>query len=239
MTKTLTIEFHGICVHFSRAANPSLNLPAAHRVVLPYLPDGLHWNQQKILVHRPVLAVMTPGGPLEMDPMNATLSLSTLTDKMSLTSTFQCQPNLLGILPGMTIDPAVVTGEAAPAAVYFDIDEGTMSGIEIRGSAGMRLAIETERSEVALKQKYWGGDSETVTMLPLPATIVLSNIAKDPESDLAADFIISFAVGKPFPPAPTPEFILALEAALAVTMICLPPSASMDLGPGCSNSQFP
>lgn len=230
----LTVEFHGMCVHFNREGNPSLGLPAAHRVVLTYLPNGLHWNGHKIQEHLPEVTVNDE--PLAIS-LGATLSLGQLMDESRMSSTFRCPPSLLSVHPDMVLNVPVIVDEAPPAAIYFDINEGVLNGIDIGGSAGTKLTIETEAAEAVLNIDQWDGTSFSLT-IGLPATIVVSNMTKEKKFDDDADFIISFAVGKPFPPEPTEKFTGRLKTALEAAMGCLK-SDSQDIGPGCSNSQFP
>jgi len=241
----LTVRFHGICVHFNRKLNPSLDLPAAHRVVLPYFPNGLVWNGKKILVHEPTVTLSYPGFEKTLEPKEVTFTLDKVSLTGEVTPTFECPPHLKEILPDMEVDPAVVVGKQKPATMYFDLDEGIFNGIELHGSAATELTIPTETTEMVLIERPWHG-GETPWLLPMPATITVSNMAKDPEADGMADFILSFAVGKPFPPCEehvkppcdAKKFQTALEHAMSATLECLKVQSG-DIGPGCSNSQFP
>jgi hypothetical protein len=246
---TLTVEFHGICVHFNRDENPSLDLPTPHRILLPFVKDGFTWDGKTILVHQPQVSVQSNTVVSPFAPMFMTLTLSALTDHSEVTTTFNCPPRLKTIFPEMELRPEVVTEGAAPATTYFDIREGTLSGIEIEGSAGTRLTIETELSAVVLTKTLWHHESEhhpsghhhpsvDPVTIELPALITVSNFAKDPDSDFEADFILSFTVGSPFPPPVTKPLLDGLEHALGDVTICLK-AANQDIGPGCSNSQFP
>ena len=252
MTNLLTVDFHGICVHFHREDNQDLDLPQAHRVVMPFVDAATSWNNETIQIHEPVIQINND------DPqtlLHTTLSLSPLTNQSDVTVSFECPPSLQDIFgtTEMVADASIVVHGGSPAGAYFDINEGTLTGIDIMGSAGVRLTIETEESSCELIMTSWD-DPPTVTstVLDLPATIVIANTSKETLSDARDDFILSFAaVGASYFPPPTSQaFINRMHHNLDLAGSCVgllggvqnlvrQKHPYLDLGPGCSNSHFP
>jgi len=232
----LEIEFHGICVFFSMASNPELNLPTAFRVVVPFVPEPFTWNGETIYVHEPHMSIEHEEVVEMIDPLGTTITLGPLDAQPFVQGMQECPPHLPSIFPAMTLNLDVVTGQMPPAGFYFDFNQGSLIDINVQGAAATLLTIDTSSTTAGLTIDRWGGGHESKS-IPLPARILVSNTAKDPTSDFDFDFIVSYAVGLPFPP---PDSIAEpLNAALEQTLICSGPSPSQDLGPGCSNSQFP
>jgi hypothetical protein len=233
----LHVEFHGICVLLSRELNPSLNLPAAHRVVLPFVTDRVPWRGKTVQVHAPWVEIRSASGERHSLPLNVTLALESLPGTQGVSGSLPCAVPLKSIYPDMVLDKAVVTEQRSPAAAYFDIDQGTLSNISIEGSAATRLTIETTAAKAHLKKTMWNGAIENIPILleETPALILFSNIAKAKDDQLD-DFILNFSVGTVFPP---PESIepKMMEILLGVSNCIASPIG--DLGPGCSNSTFP
>ncbi|HJQ39853.1 MAG TPA: hypothetical protein VKB93_22145 [Thermoanaerobaculia bacterium] len=237
---TLIVEFHGICVHFSRELNPSLGLPAPHRVVIPFVTEPIPWLGKTIQIHAPYMAIQTTASavPEQSVPVGVTLALDPLPEPLGVSGFLPCAVPLKAIYPDMILNTAVVMEQQSPAAAYFDIHQGTLSNINIEGSAATRLTIETAATEAWLTKTRWDGVVERVRISlqeSPPAVILMSNIAKAKDDQLD-DFILNFAVATHFPPPHDiqPKMLEMLEG---VTNCLI--STTGDLGPGCSNSTFP
>ncbi|HEY6222853.1 MAG TPA: hypothetical protein VIW26_03665 [Gemmatimonadales bacterium] len=235
---TLTIEFHGICVHFDQDQNPDLRLPQAHRVVLTHVPEAIVWNDEIIPIHQPKV-IIASGDVIEtIIPDGVTMSLGALAGAPPFSVAYECVPSLTTIDPAVQIDPGIVVGNEPPAVLYFDIDQGSLACQNIEGSAGMVLTIETTQDTFQLTTTDWQGGSETKTYPIAQTSIHVTNLGQDGESQRGFDLILSFAVTTEFPP---PENLKSsLERVLGEIESCLnEPDQHYDIGPGCSNSHFP
>lgn len=239
----LTVEFQGICTHFNRLKNSFLDLPHAHRVVLTHWPGGITWNGTKIPEHQPKVYIELQDGQRQaLDLGPSTLRLPEIASAPPLTWQAACSPSLPGVWPAMQLRPEVVVDHAKPAALYVDLDQGTLVSFAAAKSAAVRVEYEIEGPQAELIIEPWDGD-QTSVWLPLPSTLRVTNVGVEGESVEDCDFILHYALVDGFPDSvPADQALLdSLQRTYDAIPTCLssgfviPP----DLGPGCSNSHFP
>lgn len=249
----LTVHFHGVAVHFNQVDNPELDLgTAAHRVVIPHYDKELQWGPKKIAVHEPFLHTdveldlpclprMEKGkgrkkGKHSYRLNGVTFRVAGVDKLVGIQRKMECFPKLKTIWPEMVLDHAVVTGKKAPAAAYFDTTNGRLEAKERDGSAAATLVIEHEKDTAVLEVECWRGGSQQITV-HLPATLTFEDTGRD-KADGLSDFVLDYLVATKLPPADLD--LSALEKVAA----CIGRSPSREvepgeLGPGCSNSQYP
>lgn len=233
----LTIQFLGICTHFNNKTDLGFPLPVPHRVV---------FTQTDAATIRVGADTFTFQLHPELQlPNNITIPLTGQRMFIAGTTKLQppdlasgCIPHLKIIWPGMELNLAAVLDGASPAAAYFDIFGGDVSGFDHTSSAAGLLTLDLDTPAVLVIESF-DGLTRTEIPIDLPQTIVIEN-HPTPAVDISdtsgqeAELQLNFLVAKPFPPPPFAN----MDQQLLNIVECLQPK-ERDAGPGCSNSQYP
>lgn len=233
----ITVDFIGVCTHLQRQVTGVL-----HRVVLvegavrdtdgnfiaPHIPS-LDSNDvsEGNLPKRPGRVTLTianaTGAPIESksydrDYTQAIWSLKKFT-----------KDNSLGL------NPAVSQGKANPASLYFDTGHGTFGAcLAAKGGASVaRLTIPTD-GVPHLRIEWWDRPASSDVIFKETAVLRVMNLSDPPSCD-NRDFLLHYSVtNKSFNKYPDKK------AACEGCATCEPGEIPIvDLGPGCSNSNYP
>ncbi|HYC91658.1 MAG TPA: hypothetical protein VEO54_20740 [Thermoanaerobaculia bacterium] len=239
---TLTVEFHGICTHFFRAAHPD-ELRREHRVVLVKATPSTEVRTVHIGSH--VASMQLNGGQVPLDGVHLTLEMldgAVPPPFVRDPSIFQL-PMLTQLMDGLeTLSPPspIVFGvPAGQVACYFDFSLGTLSAFVTGTNAAFaRLHAQSEHDFVLkatpLDENPLPQGLQSETRLAGDTTIVVSNTDDDPAEKVAADFLLHYKTAARMPMVPQiPQLptlqVLPLQAPTIITTI----------GAGCSNSNYP
>lgn len=247
---SVTVEFVGICTHFS--AKHWSRLPVPHRVVLVASAIGplIH----DVMVPEHVATLKLPGRADAIRLQGITLSLE-LTSPAATQSSLvidrsfeQLVPQLrrlvAGIAPLSEPSAAVVLDRSpAEAACYFDIPFGKLyAHMDGNDAVYTRLVVESSGSEIVLTTTPFPGGIlgeglAARTTLNDGDVITVSNVDIDPHAKMAADFLLHYRTAARMPPIP--QIPQNLDAVGANVPRRSSSSGEGTIGAGCSNSSYP
>lgn len=244
----VTVQFMGICTHFSKGANPQLDVN--HRVVLV---NASGRNIVNDILIPPHIASMTVWTIDHEEAQTFTLQgvrlrIDTVTDGMDLTQQFiDITPNLTGLMTPIvdlgSPSPQVFDGSWPAIAAIFNTDQGALSAfVDPDGAVATQLDMDaTEVIEppipihIRLHVEPLPGAANPVVppvssplRLRVPATISISN--RDPNEIIetphtGSHFLLHYILAATFPPAPQIPVSRALP--------------DQTFGSGCSDSNYP
>lgn len=235
----LTIQFLGICTHFNNKTDLGFPLPVPHRVVFTQTDAA-------------TISVGTDSYTFQLHPElqlpdNVTIPLTGQRMFIAGTTKLQppdlasgCIPHLKTIWPGMELSLAAVLDGASPAAAYFDIFGGDVSGFNHTSSAAGLLTLDLDSPAMLVIESFDGLTRKEIP-IDLPQTILIENhpipgvdISDTPGQE--AELQLNFLVATQFPPPP----LASMDQQLLNIVECLKNQPKeKDAGPGCSNSQYP
>jgi len=231
----LTIYFVGICTHVE---NQIEGVP--HRVVLVHEEKSVVINRHTIHSHMPGIQLRPRdvlAGSLPSSVLRQVLHVANARgDAPSYDSLYRSAIPSLGELAGgrLKLDERVVTAKEHPATMYFDVKHGRFSACRVPHEAsGAVLRIETE-GDPQLILTPMDGDREAVKIdLRSGAVVTIHNGAFGAQDHVDADFLLHYKIMERipsrarFPRKPMGEGLPIL------------PDLEVELGPGCSNSNYP
>lgn len=229
---TLTINFEGICTHFTQ------NVPVPHRVVLVNATNGPTIDGVAIPPHQPTITIAEGGTtPLSIGPLpltgvtiavqNATGSLSGLPPGLPLLSTL-----MAAVEPFSAPSPGhVVDGIPQWVACYFDLTAGSLSTFTNMLALAVQATVTTNGDPILTFTPFQNAAPlaaglEPKMTLPSGSTVTISNQAPmDNDYEPASHFLLHY-----------------LTAGVMPTVPQLPPVSPMpneSASGGCSNSGYP
>ncbi|HEX2832612.1 MAG TPA: hypothetical protein VHW00_06335 [Thermoanaerobaculia bacterium] len=245
----MTVQFQGICTHFSREANSRLDVN--HRVVLVNA-SGL--NIINDILIPPHIATMSVSSTVDHDgPQTFTLQgvrirVETPGTGLDLTQDFiNLTPNLTQLMnPILTLgvpSTNVFDGSWPAIGAFFDTDQGVLSSfIDEDGAVASQLEMDAVEvigpptpTHIRLHIEPLPGATNPVVppvssplRVLVPATITISN--RDPNETIETEhtgshFLLHYILAAVFPPAPQiPKASVVLDETF---------------GSGCSDSNYP
>ncbi|HVR39276.1 MAG TPA: hypothetical protein VMU84_09285 [Thermoanaerobaculia bacterium] len=229
-----SIRFVGLCVHLQHVTAPGIGVP--HRVVMlsNSTPNrGSHLVEQ----HRP--ALIRPNGDSEFLTGVSLTIVNGTSEELQYDGTWEAIPHLKE--PG-ALTPPLNTGVAydqrSPAAAYFDIDAGTLCACTATKGGAIAARLEFGiGDETGLLLTYWDGREPDWIPLADGDKVLITNVAAHGVDD-KWDYLLNYdIVASP---------ILQQEPKLYMPQVAPPPMCEpsphiqhFDLGPMCSNSNYP
>src|SRR6185369_14103709 len=177
-------------------------------------------------------------GKWELD--GATIEIANAAGELRYDKSFECcVPHLKVLTPNLPPPSFRVVMEAKPehASAYFDLTAGVLTaGTTKKGAAVSIRTVTTSDESPVLRMRGFGAGEQQDFHLRDGATIVISNVGEE-EVDGDDDFLLHYE---------TAEFVpldakVPAEAAACCEPVELPKLAhgAQNVGPGCSNSNFP
>ena len=228
----ITVVFHGVCTHLK---NELQDVP--HRVVLVETDEIRHIHGDVIAPHKPSLeSEHVKNGTLPRPASRLTLTISNaVKDPISYTDCYNCAIWPLKQYtgdPSLGLNLAVVDGKKAPGSIYFDAPDGTFEAYLTKGGASVaKLIVETDGDPV-LQIESWDRPSISSVEFEDDAVLDVKNVST-PGHENDRDFVLHYLTTDrsfdkyPKDPAPCTEYCSTKE------------DDYIDLGPGCSNSNYP
>jgi hypothetical protein len=253
---SLTTYFVGICTHIQSWEIK----PAKHRCVLinGMVPATL--DRQELAAHMAVLilnaddlyeqpSIRLPDPGLDnlifLEFGGALLQISNAKavppNGLNYTDAYKSGiPSLTKLTPGLSpLSTRMVTGRnPLLTSCYFDVDSGTFdAGSTPFGSAMAILTSDLDDDQpatITLSSFVWG---EGTIKVKSGAKIVVANVGIGPNADSPSDFLLHYRVFEQFPTNPKSPTTLA--GGLQVPTSRILGATPADVGPGCSNSNYP
>lgn len=231
----ITICFTGICTHLSGVIE---NVP--HRVVLIHEEHDVTINGLTIHSHEPYLWLAygrLVSGTISKSPRRVSMRVANAVgDPPSYDDDYECAiPKLSRLTDArLELNRGVVENRGRPASIYFDVDRGAFTaGAAPRGATAAVLTVETEGEPRLLITPMDGGAASEIE-LTSGAAFELRNSAVGPRDHHDGDFLLHYKVFQSI--APDARFPTAPPHCPGLRPLPVP---DIELGPGCSNSQYP
>jgi hypothetical protein len=241
----ITVAFSGVCVHVAKADVPSLS--PARRVILLSNPTGTKIHGKTIEPHVPTLhlphgssvslgCAVSLGGSGKYRLQGVTLRIANaVASGIVLDPTFALLTHMTP--PGAQLAPnlGVIVNGVAPAAAYFDIDNGTLAACQATAghATGTQLTVQTVGDPI-LELVCFDGSGSTQVTLPTATNVTLSNSAANGADD-DDDYLLSYDVCATVPANPVKPNAPGVPLPACFSF----PITSNDFGPSCSNMNFP
>ncbi len=241
----VTVDFVGICTHVRQSRWPggpgAWPLAVPHRVLLPMMPEGY---KNFIPEHIPLISGIPDadyGGLLQARGDGTYLiGGAALSIMVRGTSGLDYEDSWTRI-PQMSADdrPSVVANVDVLSGNrdlhgLFDVDTGTFSAWctgPNKGAAVARLTINPALAWLSVRPIPIGIPSPLVA-LPDGSAITVSHRSKDPSTNDFSHFGLHFVLATSIPATPPENRTPCSGSARSVIPI-------VDLGPGCSNTDYP
>ena len=231
----ITIYFVGICTHLQRVVE---DVP--HRVVLVHEEQDVTINGYKIRSHKPYFMLErgeVVSGELPREPRRVVLSIENGTgDAPSYDDDYDCAVFSLSRLidRNLPLNRAVAVERARPASVYFDVDHGDFTAGFISGGAtAARLTAETAGNP-AISIAPMDGGATSLVEVTSGSVLIIQNDAGALSAHHDADFLLHYNLTESIPKdAKFPE---KPPQCPGLEVFPIPVN---ELGPGCSNSNYP
>jgi hypothetical protein len=256
----VTVEFTGICTHFSKSFHPEL--PSQHRVVLVNASEATTIRGIPIAPHVVQMILSSPlTDVIEVFNLNGVRFFLEVKDETGITENpgFRGLPNLTELVSGVdTLDgpshDILLNGTAAEVACYFDTDFGVLDGfLTAHNSASASLSVTPPPGKtVTLYAKALPGGTVPPTLavpreLAFGTIIGLSNNDADPGTKKVADFLLHYRTSARIPDVPQiPQLDGMLQLLRRPEAIGAVPHDGGHrrlqrdtVGAGCSNSNYP
>jgi hypothetical protein len=243
----LTINFLGIAVHMTQMSPYRVIIPAGP---VPNSPYGVAPSIS--IPNATALGCLPPSFPAGTFWLTG-VTFTVGSGGTPLQNDLTCIPHLSELPPSVRLDEEVVRNRKPPAAAYFDLLGGQVLLNEKSAQSGSAYgALTVDLGDVAeLQMTCWNDGSTHRILVPLPATINVSNIPAPAPLQLdAREYLANFLVAEPLSPLDADLRVLEIDIALDIMSICLagqtPRSKTVgaapmetDTFPSCSNSQWP
>jgi hypothetical protein len=148
-------------------------------------------------------------------------------------------PSLTSLVTGLApLSVSMVDGrDPLKASCYFDVDSGAFDGGKT--ALGSAIAILTsdlndDHAIITASSFVWGG--EGTIEIKSGAEIVVANVGVGPNADSPSDFLLHYRVFEQFPANAISPTTLADGLQVQTASIL---GVALDVGPGCSNSNYP
>jgi hypothetical protein len=231
----ITICFTGICTHLRNLVE---GIP--HRVVLIHEEREVTINGVTIHSHEPFLFLgrgSVVSGTLTTSPRRVSIRvMNAIGDAPSYDDDYHCAIFRLQGLTESRLTPsrAVVIEGARPAGAYFDVERGAFSAASSpRGATAAVLVVQTDGNPKLSITPMDGGPASKVE-LTSGSAIAIRNSALAASDHHEGDFLLHYKVFENIPPdtrfPTTPPDCPGLQPL---------PIPDIELGPGCSNSDWP
>ena len=242
-TGSIEIHFVGIAVHLiNDPPIPNANIPASvpHRVAIISNSADLHLGNPLTKVTPHQLQVIS--GQAKIPPIpsfKATFSIQNPSDvPVNYTDCYDCAVlNLKKVAEknDLRLNAGLVSGAINPdncSVVFFDVTQGTFDAYQYgKGASAAMLTIKTDGDPQMTILDRASGTTQTVRFTS-PAILEITNHG-GPGVDANVDFLLSYlAADQMLSPDKVPHDPNRCPPA------CQRPSLP-DLGPGCSNSNYP
>jgi hypothetical protein len=252
---TISIFFVGICTHMHQ---PEIlgGLPGVrHRVVLVNGKVPRKINGAPIPPHRPslriavkdILGTLPPGVPVEdgiaeWELEGTRFSIVGAVGALTYEESYRVGIPHLRLLTKDLPPPdpqVVIDADPSRASCYFDVDAGVFSaGIVGAGAATALLTIDTQDGDPSLRVHHFGKEMPDEYRLRSGAEIAVTNTGLDERGgDDPNDFLLHYETA--MPPVPANAGIPTGVAPDARRLRSYVIRTHLDVGPGCSNSNFP
>ena len=249
----ITVFFVGICTHMQWPEKFGADPGFSHRVVLVNGSEPRLINDRPIPSHRATLSIAADDLVIGRTPSNAgddqilewnldgtTIDIANATGSLTYDASYECCiPHLKVLTPDLPPPSAQVVTDAQPleASCYFDVTAGVMRAGLVAGGAAVSVLTVTTTDELPIV-RVRGFEGEASQKIPLRngARIALSNVAAG-HSDEDDDFLLHYRTAESIPKnAKVPREAARCCNALPQERIIDP---KLNVGPGCSNSNFP
>lgn len=243
----ITIQFVGICTHIK-----DLVPGVPHRVVMVHEDEAVVLNGFPVHSHAAKLTlsrgeVLNGSGPLPTLPHRLVLSIKPRDGEGPPTydPNYQCIYSLSRLAgAAVTLSDKVVIDQSPPASIYFDVTQGHFSAgfatkEGAKGAIGAVLVVETDGDPVLVITEMDDDKPPLEIVLSTDSILSVCNeaIADGTGTHINADFLLHYLTTHAIPPGdPFPVQTPTRCTALPDFPIKDP---SWELGPGCSNSQYP
>ncbi len=243
----VTVYFIGICTHMQWPEDGVFGEVQGfrHRVVLVNGKAPRTINHKPIPRHRPMLRVESKdviGGPVDITSYEldgATVQIANAIGELQYEESFQCCiPHLKALTPNLPPPSYRVVAGAHPerASAYFEVTSGVLTaGIVSRGAAVSVLTMTTLDESPLLRITGFRGE-QAEFHLRNHANVVISNVAES-EYDEDNDFLLHYETAEYVPEdaqVPTQSAPCCVQTEVPEFV-----RGRLNVGPGCSNSNFP
>lgn len=237
----ITIRFIGLCIHLNKAEVDGI--PLEHRVVMLENECAERPFFHPVKPHRPTLVI--PDGTRIMAGVlglgrtmfrlqRVSMRIANESENLAVLEQWHTVPKLMPPSERIGLRQDVAFGFAAPASVYFDIGGGR--GIpcqSIGGAISTRFEILTNGDPCLEIAPFDGGEPDHLTFED-GASISIANISTTPDGDDDFDYLLNYRIMfdpliEPAAPGMPPKSV----------PLCDVLEVGDDLGPSCSNSNFP
>jgi hypothetical protein len=246
----VNVYFQGICTHMQwpEAAERGEVPGFRHRVVLVNGRKPREINQKPIGPHVAMLSIAArdlAGGAgtaaldHPLDGRRVTIVNAT-GPALTYDPSYECCIPHLSALANQPVSPSVpvvVGADAQHASCYFDVEHGLMRAGTIPGQAVATQLIAPTDGDPRLRIEYFRSHEWLELTLRDGAQVVVSNAGIDEASDDQYDFLLHYLTAEQLPANPG----VPTSTTHCRSTIDLPPNVGpkQNIGPGCSNSNFP
>jgi hypothetical protein len=249
----ITVYFIGICTHMQWPEELGGRPRFLHRVVLVNGVEPRLINERPIPGHHATLRIAADDLVVARTHAQAsedeiitwklsgtTIEIANATGKLSYDASYECCiPHLKALTPDLPPPSTSVVVDAQPheASCYFEVNAGLMrAGLVASGAAVAVLTVTTKDDFPILRLSGFSGGEPQDIVLRSGARIAVSNVAQT-HYDEDNDFLLHYKTAEYIPA----NARVPIEAARCCTPLpqerVIDPQ--MDVGPGCSNSNFP
>ena len=233
-TGSIEIHFIGIAVHLNNVP-PVAGIPpnVLHRVVTISNSADLKLGGRAVA---PIVPHQLQVPAVPNIPWKATFSIANASDgPVTYSDCYRCVVYSLKEVtqnPDLQLNPGLVTGDEVPdqcSVRFFDVTQGEFDAYQLPSGAGVAvLTVMTSGDPQMTILDRSSGTSQTVTF-PSPAVLGIHNHG-DITNEADGDFLLSYLATNEMS-----DHIPALKSCPG----CRRTSFAKDLGPGCSNSNYP
>lgn len=249
----ITVFFIGICTHMQWPEQFGAEPGFRHRVVLVNGSEPRLINDKAIPAHRATLSIAAddlvvarahakadPDQIIEWNLGGATIEIANATGALTYDASYECcVPHLKVLTPDLPPPSTQVVTDALPleASCYFEVTSGVMgAGLVANGAAVSVLTVTTTDEFPIVRLRGFEGEAAQDVPLRNGARIALSNVAHG-HYDEDDDFLLHYKTAEYVPKnARVPGEPARCCGALPQERIINP---ELNVGPGCSNSNFP
>jgi hypothetical protein len=229
---TVTVRFIGLCTHIRQSLVGCL--PRAHRVVIMDNEPGEMFGKQ-VEAHSPLLTL--PGGEQRaLEKMTLEITGSTQEKTLSFDRSWEGVPHLAWT-EGQQIElnTGIVCHGVSPAAVYFDVSHGSFFACQLRdGAVITRLVMQFDGAATLHFAPFGPGQLAPPSPMTFDddVSLTITNMVNSTGGDSENDYVLNYRLFHPWPEEPS-----APEVGFLIVCEDLPPD--IDLGPKCSNTNYP
>jgi hypothetical protein len=255
MAVTVRVSFMGICTHIWEDQPNALPNPAyGKRIVIPNASDPTLINEKynftgpnAIQPHAATLYVLKGAETIQLSLEGVTVTIPT--DQITpIQKDARCMPGLGSFVSDLAPGPAATTPDPALAYAWFDFQTGTVLGRGLSQFGGAAsILYETTISDPNLEPMvvltpFDGSPAIEISLATefpdIACPVVITNFAGD-DPDNANDFLLHYLVGGAWPATPPVIGPVGCTQHPNAAELLAAIGEDIQIGMGCSNSNFP